>query len=102
VITPDDIPMTVVRNYRFLRIFSLPFDPPPLNAEELAIAEPLLRARLGDQQTLICQAAWDLESSTGIAAPRLMRACYWLVAQHRWLVDFHQPIGPDHPLFFKS
>jgi len=102
VMTQDDIPRQVIRNYRFIRILSLPFDPPPIQMGEIERAEQVLRPLLLNGRTPIFDAALTASKDLGTEASRLARACYWLVANRWWTVDFNYPIGPDYPLFFTN
>src|ERR1035437_400681 len=100
VMTEDDIPMTIIRNYRFLRIHSLQFDPPPLASAAMDLVESPLRQQLISGRTTIFEAALRVSGSTGIEAFRVARACYWLLANRRWPVDLNYPVGPDYTLQF--
>ncbi len=102
VMTEDDIPRQVIRNYRFIRILSLPFDPLPIEMGGIERAEKILRPLLVNGRTPIFDAALTASIDLGIEASRLARACYWLIANRRWVVDFNYPIGPDYPLLFKN
>jgi hypothetical protein len=102
VMTEDDIPRTVIRNYRFLRILSLPFDPPPLASAEMAAIAPPLRELLETGQVPVFDAALKVAEYTKISAARISRAAFWLIANRSWPVNFHQPIGPDYPVHFNK
>jgi hypothetical protein len=100
VMTEDDIPTTVIRNYRWLRIHQLPFDPPPLAESEINLVEPPLRQLLSDGRTSIFDAVLQVSQRFGLDASKLARTCYWLVANRRWRVNLREPVGPDYPLQF--
>jgi hypothetical protein len=100
VMTEDDIPATVIRNYRWLRIHQLRFDPPPLAECEINLVEPLLRRRLSDGRTSIFDAVRQVSQCVGMDASKLARTCYWLVANRRWRVNLRELVGPDYPLQF--
>jgi hypothetical protein len=100
VMTEDDIPMTVIRNYRWLRIHQLPFDPPPLAEFEIDLVEPPLRQLLSDGRISIFNAVLQVSQRFGMGASKLARTCYWLVANRRWRVNLRERVGPDYPLQF--
>ncbi len=100
ILTEENLPRVKVRNLRLLHTLALPFDPPPLSALELEVAEDRLRAALLDGRTLVFDAAQRLSAPTGIPAARLSRGVMWCIARSRWTVDLDRPIGPDHPVTF--
>lgn len=98
ILTDDNLNPQTTRNLRFIRLYALPYDPPPATDEQRTALEPVLFALLQNGKATIYDAAKEAAAVIAVTPACAVKSCLWFIANRIWSADLQQPIGPDYPI----